>query len=655
MPLVNKFSYRPEVDGLRAIAVVAVVLYHAGGFYCHGGYVGVDVFFVISGFLITSLIWRDLETGRFTFAYFWERRARRIVPALVVVTAATLVAGWFLLLPGDYKNLGQEAAALAVFGANVYYWRNTGYFEGGADEKPLLHTWSLGVEEQFYLLVPFLLWGIFRVKALRTRAGVFSILLAGFTVSFALSIYGVIKSPSATFYLLPTRAWELLLGALVAFVPPAFALPSRPRLRELLALAGLALILVPVFAYTPETPFPGAAALSPCLGTALIIWANERTEGRIPTAVGVALSSRPIVFLGLISYSLYLWHWPLLAFSKYWTLAPLSADLGFATRVGMLSLGFLLAVLSWKYVETPLRTRRLGTSRKSAFLFAGTGLIVILSGGLICLTMQGFPKRFSELANEFANAKSDRAFLINVTPDDARAGNLVPIGVVNPALRPSVLAWGDSHAMSAIPALDACLKDKGLAGRAATHSVTAPVLNWFMVSKFGLSKDSIAFNDAVLSYVRSQQVPHVILIANWTDYAGASDGGFNSALLLTIRQLVAAGSQPWIMLSVPEHTFDVPKVLSRSVIFRTDLAPFSTKRAASDAFDKIDRTTISDIESAGGRILDPKPRFLDPGGQRYVYLADGVVLYRDHHHLTTRGAKLMLLPLFCDSLTSKQR
>ncbi|HEX8722084.1 MAG TPA: acyltransferase family protein [Pyrinomonadaceae bacterium] len=639
------------MDGLRAVAVIVVVLYHAGGFYCHGGYVGVDVFFVISGFLISSLIWKDLESGRFTFAHFWERRARRIVPAMVVVTAATLVAGWFLLLPADYKNLGQEAAALAVFAANFYYWRNTGYFDGAADEKPLLHTWSLAVEEQFYLLAPFLFWGLFRSAALRGRAAVVSLLAAGFTLSFTMSVYGVVKFPTGTFYLLPTRAWELLLGALVAFLPPSLALSGRPRLRELLALAGSAMILVPVFVYTLDTPFPGPAALPPCLGAALIIWANGRTDGRIPTAVGAALSGRPLVFVGLISYSLYLWHWPLLAFSKYMTLTP--PDLGYrlALRGAMLSLALLSAVLSWKYVETPFRARRLGASRKSVFLFAGTGLVIILSAGLVCVTMQGFPNRLPERAREIADAKSDRAFIYTLSPDDVRAGKLVPIGVRNPALRPALLVWGDSHAMAAMPALDAFLQERGLAGLAATRSGTAPVLNWFMVSRSKGRQDSVAFNDAVLSYVRSRQIPAVILIARWRYYAGAGGGGgLNDALLATVRQLVAAGARPWVMLSVPEHAFDVPRVLSRSFISHTDTAPFHTGAAARDEFDGLGRTTIADIESAGGLILDPKPRFLDATGRQYVFQAGGVVLYRDNHHLTASGAKLMLLPLFRDSL-----
>jgi peptidoglycan/LPS O-acetylase OafA/YrhL len=244
MLLKNDFRYRPEIDGLRAVAVVAVVLFHYG-FGCSGGYVGVDVFFVISGFLIPSLIWKDLESGRFTFANFWERRARRIVPALVAVTIAALAAGWFLLLPADYENLGQASAAQAVIAANIHYWLSSGYFADGANTKPLIHTWSLAVEEQFYLIVPFLFWLIFRSARLRSPKAVLSLLLAGFGLSFGLSVYGVAHHREATFYLLPTRAWELLLGAIVIFLPIPRASLGRRGVRENLAVLGITLILNP--------------------------------------------------------------------------------------------------------------------------------------------------------------------------------------------------------------------------------------------------------------------------------------------------------------------------------------------------------------------------------------------------------------------------
>src|SRR5882724_756148 len=296
MPLINHLRYRPEIDGLRAVAVSAVILFHAG-FRCPGGYVGVDVFFVVSGFLITSLIWSDLENGRFTFAYFWERRARRIVPALVVITIVTLVIGWFLLLPADLENLGRASASQSIFAANFHYLQDSGYFKGVAEEKPLLHTWSLAVEEQFYLIVPFLLFWIYRSKVLRARTAVISILTTIFAVSLAISIYGITRFPWATFYLLPTRAWELLTGALVAFLPTFPLLMRRRSLRELLSLLGMALILIPVFVYTSETPFPGLAAVPPCLGAALVILANTPSEGSAPTILGSALSIRPVVFI----------------------------------------------------------------------------------------------------------------------------------------------------------------------------------------------------------------------------------------------------------------------------------------------------------------------------------------------------------------------
>ena len=274
MPLIQNFRYRPEIDGLRAIAVLAVVLYHAG-LGVSGGFIGVDVFFVISGFLISSLIIKDLESGKFTLAGFWERRIRRILPAVAVVVLATLVAGWFLLLPDDYASLGKSAVFQALCSANIYFWRiPSGYFAVKVDELPLLHTWSLAVEEQFYMVVPLLLFGSFRMSAFRHRGTLLSFIAAGMAVSLTASICWVVPHPSAAFYSLPSRAWELLCGASVAILPASALLNSR-TIRETLTWLALTAIIAPCFLYTKETPFQGLAALPPCLGTALFIWASS--------------------------------------------------------------------------------------------------------------------------------------------------------------------------------------------------------------------------------------------------------------------------------------------------------------------------------------------------------------------------------------------
>ena len=281
MPLISNFRYRPEIDGLRAIAVLAVVLYHAG-LGVAGGYIWVDVFFVVSGFLITSLILKDLQEGKFTLAHFWERRARRIIPAAVVIILATLIAGWFLLLPSDYAKLGKSAAWQAVFGANFHFWRATNYFAGPAEEQPLLHTWSLAVEEQFYLFFPLILFSMFRFRLFRRRGALLALFAVGFVTSLAVGIYAVPRMPAAAFYLLPTRAWELLCGAIVAILP---ASALRRPLREAFCWAALAAILAPCFLYTKQTPFPGHAALPPCFGTALFIWASGSGSPLIQNSV----------------------------------------------------------------------------------------------------------------------------------------------------------------------------------------------------------------------------------------------------------------------------------------------------------------------------------------------------------------------------------
>ena len=303
--------YRPDIDGLRAIAVLGVIFFHAD-FGCDGGFVGVDVFFVISGFLITSLIIKDLRAGNFSILGFWERRARRIFPALFVVTIATIIFGYFLLLPRDFELLGRSVLWLSLFTSNVFFWRNTNsYFSGSAEEMPLLHTWSLSLEEQFYLVVPFALLLLFKW---RKSSGLMWIVSLGVLLSLLMSVLGTMRYESASFYLLTTRAWELGVGSMVALSKPLRSYP----LKSAMAFVGILCVLVPFFIYDRSIPFPGLFAIPPVLGSALLILSGQNTKISDPVPmVTRILSIKPLVFIGLLSYSLYLWHWPLLAFNEY--------------------------------------------------------------------------------------------------------------------------------------------------------------------------------------------------------------------------------------------------------------------------------------------------------------------------------------------------
>ncbi len=360
--------YRAEIDGLRALAVVPVILFHADVAIFRGGFVGVDVFFVISGYLITSLIAEDLARGRFSILDFYERRARRILPALCVVVFATVPFALVLLLPRDLMDFAQSVLATATFSSNILFWRESGYFATQADLKPLLHTWSLAVEEQYYILFPIFMAAVWR-RGLRAVA---LAIAAIFVISFAGSVWGAAVKPSAAFYLLPSRGWELLAGAFAAlWLGNRTVQPSR--LCGAASLAGFAMIVTAVFAFDAATPFPGYAALLPVTGTVLIVLFAGPT-----TLAGRVLAWRPLVGVGLISYSLYLWHQPILAFAKYRTID----HLGPAAVAGCLILSMALAWASWAWVERPFRNRaRLPGPR---ILWAGAaGLAVMAALGAV--------------------------------------------------------------------------------------------------------------------------------------------------------------------------------------------------------------------------------------------------------------------------------
>lgn len=366
-----KMKYRPEIDGLRALAVLPVIFYHAGVETMAGGFVGVDVFFVISGFLITTIIASELNSQQFSVVSFYERRARRILPALIVVLAITSILAVSIMLPFELVNYGKGLVGAVLFVSNIVLWKQAGYFAAEAEMNPLLHTWSLGVEEQYYLFFPLLLMVIWRFR----RQWALPLLLLATLGSLGLAEWASTRMPSANFYLLPTRIWELMIGAMLSLWLMRRAQPQGLA-AQLISLLGLVMIIVGIFAYNDQTPFPSFYALVPVLGAAAIILAATPA-----TLVGKWLASKPLVIVGLISYSAYLWHQPLMAFARI--LAPDNHP----DKVVMLMLALsslVLAWLTWKFVEQPFRNKqRFGRNWIFTASLAGSALAVLLGVGLV--------------------------------------------------------------------------------------------------------------------------------------------------------------------------------------------------------------------------------------------------------------------------------
>lgn len=642
--IISNFKYRPEIDGLRAIAVLAVVLFHAG-LGVSGGFVGVDVFFVISGFLITSLIIKDLEAEKFTFFDFWERRARRILPAGLFLVLVVLFAGWFILLPFDFIALGKSVLSQSVFSSNIYFWRATDYFGSLAQEQPLLHTWSLAVEEQFYLFFPLLLAVLFRFQKFRKRGFLLIVFIAIFLMSLCLSAYSVTRMADATFFLLPTRIWELVLGSIVALTPNLIVHRSQ-RLRELICVAGLLAILIPCFVYTKATVFPGPAALFPCFGAALFIWGSVSGSKSVENSELLfkkLMSGRVLVFFGLISYSLYLWHWPFFAFSDYMTLEQTSWGL----RLILVCVSILMAVLSWYFLETPFRRRRLGHTRSKMFgwSIAGIGISVVLATAL--LYQSGFPSRFSGKAVAFDNAKKDArdGFTKKITLSDAVAGNFPSIGY-NTLDSPVLMVWGDSHARSILPALDYLAKERSLAVQTAWYSATPPVLNFASRFPTSLRGSSPVFNQKVLDYVSSSSIPAVLMVARWEAYfspemdlvSSIANDPFARSLLSTVHEIRAIGSIPYIFLEVPNHHIRVPKALIVNEVHGTDILPFAAKLSDLETQSLKMSKLVPELIRAGAIILDASSILYDAAQEHFRMEIGGVPLYYDNHHLTRKGA-----------------
>lgn len=638
--------YRADVDGLRAVAVLLVVLFHAGFPLLSGGYIGVDVFFVISGFLITRIIAEEVTAGRFSILHFYERRIRRIFPALAVVLLFSWAASSWILLPRDFKDFSQSVTAAALFCANVLFSKEAGYFAHAADTKPLLHTWSLSVEEQFYIGFPLLL------LLLRGKPKSFWIACLGVlsTGSLGLSIYLVTAYPKAAFFLLPGRAWELLAGSLLALG----ALP-RPRTRainEALGAVGLALIVWSAVSFTRFTDFPGWAALAPCAGALLFIHSSEMRQ----SVAARLLSIVPLVFLGRISYSLYLWHWPLFVLLKQQRAAALTT----AEATACVMASIVAAALSWKFVEQPFRGAGSKISRPQAFAFAGSVFVVGLSLGAFGHFSNGWPSRFSPEVVALAAFRDPNLLPETCWPDaPCLAGQLDG--------RADVILWGDSHARAVAGAVSRVAAQQGRRVEIYAGPGCLPAAGVFRAPD---PAGCGAFAEDVLArLLRKPGGRTVIFIARWSHILeGEQDPTRDAAtirlsdrsnarldhtqqwqlltdgLRSTMNRLMEHGDSVVVVYPIPEQLYSVPRILPRRLIrgqepggYFLPLAEYQQRHQTIlrflDALPRSDQLRVIQPEEA----LCPQ--------ERCLAYADGSPLYIDADHLSSAGAA-RLEPLF---------
>ena len=432
-------KYRAEIDGLRALAVVPVIFFHAGFELFKGGFVGVDVFFVISGYLITSIIISEMNTGKFSISNFYERRARRILPALFFVMLFSIIPALIWLSPGDLKDFGQSLISTATFSSNILFWLERGYFGTALELKPLLHTWSLAVEEQYYILFPIFLIFTWSMGLKRISLILIVIFLFSLSLAHIASVYGIYdRVITGSFYLIPTRAWELLLGVFVAIYFNQKKFSISQSLNEFISLAGLIMIIYSIIYFDKDTPFPSIYTLIPTLGTAMIIISAFPN-----TTVNKILSIKQFVFLGLLSYSAYLWHQPIFAFSRHIYSNEIHEMVFFVLSI----VSIFFAYFSWKFVEKPFRNKS-RFSQKGVFMFSLGGMLVFTIIGTILSLSNGFIKKYDEIEQKIYN---DYINIGIYNPSNMRLAGLQSFDILDN--RKKLLVIGDSFAEDLVNAV----------------------------------------------------------------------------------------------------------------------------------------------------------------------------------------------------------
>lgn len=658
----NKSYYRPDIDGLRALAVIPVILFHLNIAGFSGGFIGVDIFFVISGFLITSIIVRAISIQRFSFIEFWERRIRRIFPALFFVLLSTTIAGYFVIIfPPDFTDFGQSLAAQGLFLVNIFFMRVNDYFAAPTETLPLLHTWSLAVEEQFYIAFPFVLFGIFYIA----KKYLVPTLLAATVCSFAYSVYlvnihpnvpfslpfiphvwGGATNASAAFYFPLARAWELCAGALLAVITIEI---TRKSVAEAISLIGLSAIVLTIVFLNDTHSFPGLAALPPVLGTLALIVANKHHN----TFVSQILSFPILVWVGLISYSLYLWHWPLIVLTQQY----LNGHLSQLHINSILLTTFALAIFTYRYIETPFRTRVLFPKHWHIFTFGGSSVLLLVCAGVYISVNNGLPQRAPEAASIVAVAAADRnpreyeCFRNNYRQI---LGEVPPciIGDQSENLSPTFVLWGDSHANAAMPAFDAAGIATGRQGVFFAVGGCPPIIT---DTPFNKDPQCVVHNQKALAYINEHTIDTVFLVSSWKNTYPSPDESrpysAHKAFVTTLNQ-IATSTHIVLMQRVPHQPdFDVRKLfyyaIETSVLPAASISEIAHNhdtRGSRDAIAQLssERTNISSFDSN---------RALCLSGDCPINIHDSIV-YTDKNHINTTGA-LLLTPLITPFLQKK--
>lgn len=666
-PWMSANEYRPDIDGLRAVAVLSVMLFHAFPRYVKGGFIGVDIFFVISGYLISGIIYKSLTRGTFSLNEFYRRRVIRIFPALIVVLAAVLVFGWFSLLGSEYKHLGSYVVAGTLFSANLLSWHEAGYFDANAEGKPLLHLWSLGVEEQFYLMWPFVLILFFR----RSNRFIRLVSVIGI-LSFVINVLSAGRYPISAFYLPFSRFFELMVGAAIAWHHrPGVVIRSAVARDNVMSVIGVSAIVAGLLLIESQSLYPGYWVLLPTAGAALLIMA-----GPLGWVNRHMLKLRPLVWVGLISYPLYLWHWPILSFARIIEGGTPSRE----TRFLLLPVAIMLAWSTYQFIELPIRSRRYqkdsGAGRSIAFLLILAATSICVAGSVLYL-MHGLPGRVPRLTEiEQASIEISNQ---PVRPDTASTcGTDLPSFVsCLPATiseTEKLLVIGDSHGGALTPGLYKAIQEVRPSVSVVYQPKAggcSPLRGVETYDHLGISRNCRKEYESVYRWaIADPSVKTVLLVARWATRAGDAIGvgpaegrmprarysyaagemeirnnseTFSRGLRQTVADLLAAGKRVIFVHQVPEYGFYPPFCGSRPILLN--------RWQEQDALCSLPRSTVEGRQQEYRQLFDavraefPNLMTVDPlptfcGGLRCSLKKGSAYLYRDHNHLSVAGAYL---------------